>query len=534
MKCGCFYRREGGPLPARSHLRLCCEKPLAFCVFGTAQADDAEAPGFLPPHLLLLRQQGGPRVLHGRRGEGLSPAVKVQLARPRGDKETHAAAAAAVVPAAVEDGDYEVSPQVSQLAAALAASIPGGDPVAAERALISMALLNPETDEKQQLQQQHQQLQQQQQQQQETLKPQQLWRMEGLELPDSAGGGPSNLEVEGPPSSAEGPQALRENERLQQQSRMAGSEASGGLSSVGALAAIGGRQQRLLKLVLPMQQQAEGCVDVCGAGRQTETERAEAARKLLDPLRKKRCIFLLILDLLSLDIPEEILRCISTPNPLFIAVNKCDLLPPRPPNLKGRGPRALVQTTVLAKLRSSNSISNSNSSRGSGSSNRWGEGSIVPVGNKVHLNEDAKSGVSVSALPGTTQGLIPFVLDKTSKLFDVPGIVSPGAVSPLLTSDELKSYLGLGPLHCSSLRLEGEGQGRLWIGGIACICNEGPSAVFLTPMINKNVPLSVKNKARTQTQQQQQQLQQQQQQQRQQQQQQQQQQRQQQWERYLE
>ncbi|KAL8439869.1 hypothetical protein Efla_000841 [Eimeria flavescens] len=138
-------------------------------------------------------------------------------------------------------------------------------------------------------------------------------------------------------------------------------------------------------------------------------------------------------------------------------------------------------------------------------------------------------------------------------MFDVPGIVSKGAFSPLLTSvrsppaaaaaaaacistpasaltasaaaatasglaalrqeqgvrvavavaDELKSYLGLGPLHSSSLRLEGGGRGALWLGGLCCLRNEGPAAVFITPMLSRRLPVLIQSKSKPQQQQQQ-------------------------------
>ncbi|XP_026191622.1 uncharacterized protein LOC34620131 [Cyclospora cayetanensis] len=331
----------------------------------TFQRDTPEAPGYVLPHLELAAGGTGKKVT---------------------DADASLPAAAAVAAGAVADAHvgncetYQVAPEVSQMAAELAATSPQTDALAVEKALIALALLNPHTTEAtQEMQQPTAEF---------PAKHTSLRHLPGLSGKPSA-------------SSEELSPGLLFADGAAVQATHATEEAFSPLASAYASCTLPARRQSESvqdwgqlsgETAREMQDaKASHCIWVsvvlCAAGAGAEVARASEAAALTAALRTKRCIFVLVVDALTLELPTEVLRCIDSPNPLFIAVNKSDVLPARPLRLKGKGPRARVQDAVLASLTSAFGCLGSKRRRLS----------AAPVGGRVHF-VSSKSGEGIESL----------------------------------------------------------------------------------------------------------------------------------------
>jgi len=244
--------------------------------------------------------------------------------------------------------------------------------------------------------------------------------------------------------------------------------------------------------------------------------------QLLKQVRDKRCVVVTLID--AFDFHGSILPDLATVvgrNPLFVAVNKVDLLPSdyQPVRVKqwvldecrdfaglerlrihdvhlvsaktGQGVANLMdEARELARQRGCNiyvvgaanvgksSLLNKLSDADGGQS--FG-GGATRKGKKKGLGQfgkKKKQGITTSALPGTTLNFLRMEVGDGVALFDTPGLILSHQFTSLLSSDELKQVVPLGVVKPVALRLQ-EGKAVL-LGGLARVEFTHGRPFFLT------------------------------------------------------
>ncbi|PFH37978.1 Nitric-oxide synthase [Besnoitia besnoiti] len=245
-------------------------------------------------------------------------------------------------------------------------------------------------------------------------------------------------------------------------------------------------------------------------------------KRLIASLRTKRCIFLLVLDLISPELLPALPELVRV-NPLYVAVTKCDLLPgslrrhDAPFNSRAEGfqKRCVTNTNVVRNyffqmLSRAYDLRNFSVKNVFAISNKSGAGlthlinaigkeairrkrPVYVVGaanagkssflNKILAKASAatthpaastlqkpqlkgiKAAAAASAVPGTTLDFIPMVVNRSWKIIDTPGIFLKGSYASFLTQEELQAAVPSSALHlCSASVAEGRG---VWLGGLA-------------------------------------------------------------------
>jgi ribosome biogenesis GTPase A len=247
--------------------------------------------------------------------------------------------------------------------------------------------------------------------------------------------------------------------------------------------------------------------------------------QLLKQVRDKRCVVVTLID--AFDFHGSILPDLATVvgrNPLFVAVNKVDLLPSDFPPVRvkqwvldecrdfaglellrmkdvhlvsaktGQGVGQLMDDArALAKQRGCNiyvvgaanvgksSLLNKLSNKEGGQSFGGGAtgGKKKKQKNKDgELSKKKKRGITTSALPGTTLNFLRMEVGEGVSLFDTPGLILSHQLTAQLSSEELKKVVPLTKVNAVALRVS-EGKSVL-LGGVARVEFTQGRPFFLT------------------------------------------------------
>ncbi|KAF8821483.1 Nitric-oxide synthase, partial [Cardiosporidium cionae] len=240
-------------------------------------------------------------------------------------------------------------------------------------------------------------------------------------------------------------------------------------------------------------------------------------QRIVEKLRSKRCIFLLVTDFFNFEVLPDLQKLVGV-NPLIVAVNKVDLLPHdfkqtrviqwmydsfRQFKLKQFKPADIFLVSFLSGAGTSlllNVLGNMARTQkrdiyvigaaNTGKSTLMNYILSAPSINKNVRGESRsrKPKVTVSGIPGTTLNTVKIDVGQKFQLFDTPGLILPGNLLSMLEPDELRAVLPRYSLQVVSLMMPCKKQALL-LGGFAVVQVTAGSPCVCTLFLSKHVKI---------------------------------------------